>query len=69
VLITADGKKPLIRHYQHIGLDASSQLARRFANAPGIAFMAGSRNNITVLDVDEPGDTRSQWTMGGFLDR
>jgi hypothetical protein len=56
VLITADGKKPLIRHYQHIGLDASSQLARRFANAPGIAFMAGLRNMITVLDIDEPGD-------------
>ena len=56
VLITAEGKKPLVRHYQRIGLPASAQIARRFANAQGIAFMAGPRNSITVLDIDAPGD-------------
>ena len=56
VAITAEGKKPLVRHYQRIGLPASAQIARRFANAQGIAFMAGPRNSITVLDIDAPGD-------------
>jgi hypothetical protein len=56
VSITDEGKRPLVSHYQRIGLPASAQVARRFANARGIGFMAGSRNNITVLDIDEPGD-------------
>jgi hypothetical protein len=56
VLITAEGKKPLVSHYQRIGLPASAQIARKFADAPGIAFMAGMRNGVTALDVDEPGD-------------
>jgi hypothetical protein len=56
VLITPEGKKPLVCHYQHIGLPGSAQIARRFADAPGIGFMAGPRNRITVLDVDQPGD-------------
>jgi Bifunctional DNA primase/polymerase, N-terminal/Primase C terminal 1 (PriCT-1) len=60
VLITAEGKKPLVSQYQHIGLPASAQIARKFADAPGIAFMAGPRNSITILDIDEPGDTPLQ---------
>jgi hypothetical protein len=56
VLITPEGKKPLVRHYQRIGLPASAQIARRFADAPGIGFMAGPRNSVTVLDIDEAGD-------------
>ena len=42
VLITPQEKKPLVRHYQRIGLPASAQIARRFADAPGIGFMAGT---------------------------
>jgi Bifunctional DNA primase/polymerase, N-terminal/Primase C terminal 1 (PriCT-1) len=56
MLITPEGKKPLVRHYQNIGLPASAQIARKFADAPGIGFMAGQRNRIAVLDIDEPGD-------------
>jgi hypothetical protein len=56
VSISAEGKKPLIRNYQHIGLPASAQIARRFADAQGIAFMAGVRNGITALDIDETGN-------------
>jgi hypothetical protein len=38
-----------------MGLPASSQMAIRFPDAPGLAAMAGSRNKITVIDIDERG--------------
>jgi hypothetical protein len=56
VSITAEGKKPLVSNYQRIGLPASAQIARKFADAQGIAFMAGARNGITALDIDAPGE-------------
>jgi hypothetical protein len=47
---------PLVTNYQRMGLPASRQMALRFPDAPGIAAMAGPRNNFTVIDIDERGE-------------
>jgi len=58
-------KKPLVNRYNRFGLRASSAVARRYPDAPAIGFMAGSRNRITIGDVDEVGEKPLQ----RFLDR
>jgi len=58
-------KKPLVSRYNRFGLRASSAVARRYPDAPAIGFMAGSRNRITIGDVDEVGEKPLQ----RFLDR
>jgi hypothetical protein len=47
-------KKPAVKNYGRMGLPASADLARkpRFANHDALAFIAGQRSRITVLDVD-----------------
>jgi Bifunctional DNA primase/polymerase, N-terminal len=47
-----NGKKPALDHYQKLGLRGSQQLTFRFPDHDALAFMCGSRNAITVLDVD-----------------
>ena len=49
-----DDKKPLITRYDRIGVTASGQLAfdLRFEECMNLAFMAGKRNRISVVDVD-----------------
>lgn len=49
-----DDKKPLIARYDRIGVNASGQLAfdLRFDECMNLAFMAGKRNRISVVDVD-----------------
>lgn len=44
-------KKPYISGAQHLQIGQSMRLVRDFPNA-GVAFWAGKRNGITVLDVD-----------------
>jgi hypothetical protein len=46
---------PLVSHYNRMGLRASRQMALRFPDAPGLAAMAGARNRLTVIDIDERG--------------
>jgi len=46
---------PLVTNYQRMGLPASGDMALRFPDAPGIAAMAGPRNKLAVIDVDERG--------------
>ena len=48
-------KLPRVRNYQTIGLPASAQLALKFLDATGLACMAGSRNKLTIIDVDGRG--------------
>jgi hypothetical protein len=50
-----DRRKPTVSNYRTMGLPASRQMALRFPNADGFAFMAGARNRITVLDIDARG--------------
>ena len=53
---TAEVKRgPLISNYNRVGLRASQQMILRFSDAPGLAAMAGARNNFTIIDVDERG--------------
>jgi Bifunctional DNA primase/polymerase, N-terminal/Primase C terminal 1 (PriCT-1) len=52
VRISADDKRPAIKHYNRIGLSASAKLATRFANDNAFGFMLDERNKVTVLDVD-----------------
>jgi Bifunctional DNA primase/polymerase, N-terminal/Primase C terminal 1 (PriCT-1) len=45
-------KRPAVRNYSRIGLPASAALTSRLGSAEMLGFMCGSRNRITVLDVD-----------------
>ena len=49
-------KRPMISNYGKLGLSGSAKLVAvpKFETATGIAFMAGRRNGITILDVDTP---------------
>ena len=51
-----DDKKPLVTRYDRLGVTASGQLAfdLRFEECMNLAFMAGRRNGISVVDVDTP---------------
>lgn len=53
-VVVADGnKRPAITGYDKIGLPGSYQLAIKFAEARSFGFMAGGRNRLTVLDLDD----------------
>jgi hypothetical protein len=56
-----DNKTPLVRHYSRVGLQASTKLTRRFADATALGFMAGPPSGVTVLDYDSTEE-------GGFGD-
>jgi hypothetical protein len=45
-------KRPAIRNYMKIGLRASTELTRRFANAEGIGFALGRKTALAVVDID-----------------
>jgi len=47
---------PLVTNYQRMGLPASRDMALSFPDAPGIAAMAGPRNKLAVIDIDERGE-------------
>jgi Primase C terminal 1 (PriCT-1) len=52
VEITADNKKPSISGYLKTGLRGSAQLALKFAEAQSFGFACGSRNRLTIVDMD-----------------
>ena len=43
VRISADDKRPAVKHYKKIGLPGSAQLAMRFENDNAFGFMVGDR--------------------------
>lgn len=45
-------KRPRIRNWQKVGLNGSSQLAMKFADADQFGFQCGERNRITLIDID-----------------
>lgn len=50
----ANGKRPASRGYERVGIPGSAQLALKFPEIDALAFMAGKRTKITVLDIDSP---------------
>jgi Bifunctional DNA primase/polymerase, N-terminal len=50
--VDADRKAPSVKKPERFGIPASTQLIRRFPKANALGFIAGQRNNITVLDID-----------------
>lgn len=46
------GKLPAVKGYARFGLKASEQLAFKFPEIDALAFMAGGRTKITVVDID-----------------
>jgi primase-like protein/bifunctional DNA primase/polymerase-like protein len=58
-------KRPMVSRYNRFGLVGSSEIANKFAHAPAIGFMGGSRNGVTVLDVD----TTDERVLADALDR
>src|ERR1700730_317242 len=49
-------KIPAVRHYLSLGVRASTDLTRRFADAQGIGLALGRRSGLAVVDVDTPDD-------------
>jgi Bifunctional DNA primase/polymerase, N-terminal len=47
-------KRPMVTNFTKFGLRASTDVASRFAHAPGIAFMCGKHSRITIVDIDSP---------------
>lgn len=47
-----ENKVPSIRHWQRVGIEGSSQLAIKFAEADAFGFECGKRNGITLVDID-----------------
>ena len=45
-------KRPMVSRYNRFGQRASTEIARKYPNAPAIGFMCGKRNGITSLDCD-----------------
>ena len=45
-------KKPLVRNYQRIGLNASAQLVAKFADESALGFMCGKQSRIVIIDID-----------------
>jgi hypothetical protein len=58
-------KKPIVSRYNRFGLRASSEIARKYPEAPAIGFMCGNRSGVTVLDVD----TTDERVLADALDR
>jgi primase-like protein len=58
VEVTSDNqKKPLVIGYLKTGLRGSGQLALKFADARSFGFACGSRNRLTVIDMDSTDPT------------
>ena len=58
-------KRPLMSHWNKIGIRGSAEIARKFSNAGGIACVAGPRNRLTVIDIDG----KSEHELKRALDR
>ena len=52
VTFPVENKKPRIRNWQRLGLNGSSQLAMKFADAEAFGFQCGKPNRITLIDID-----------------
>src|SRR5262249_8978617 len=58
-------KRPMVSRYNRFGLPASTEIARKYPDAPAIGFMCGRRSGVTVLDVD----TTDERVLADAVDR
>jgi hypothetical protein len=63
VEITPERKRPMVNHFDRIGVRYSGQLALKFPASDSFAFSAGRRNGLTVIDLD----TRDERTVADAL--
>ncbi len=61
-----EGKKPAVSGYQTIGSRLSGQLPLKFPEAEALAFVAGTRTRVTVVDIDSPNDQLLNDTLKRF---
>ena len=47
-----ENKRPAVTNFQRVGLPASRKLAEKYANADAFGFIAGDRNGLTIIDID-----------------
>jgi Bifunctional DNA primase/polymerase, N-terminal len=45
-------KRPMVQHWMKMGVRASTELTRKFANAQGIGIALGPCNGLAVVDAD-----------------
>lgn len=63
----SDGrKKPIISHWQKVGLQATEELITKFGDAPGIGFQCGQRSGIVEVDVDDPNHRALDFAISRF---
>jgi len=56
LLIEGKTKKPATKGYNRVGLKGSGQLAIKFPDVDALAFMAGGRSGLSLVDIDSPDD-------------
>lgn len=55
--VHGDEKRPAVGNYLTAGIPASRQWAAKFTEADALGIACGSRNRLTVLDIDEPDES------------
>ena len=60
------GKRPAVRGYAKAGSDQSRQWVLKFPEADALAFMAGARTRISVVDVDSTDETLLRDTLARY---
>lgn len=65
-----DGKRPLVRNPSRLGARAALQIAARprFAEATGLGFWCGKRNELTIVDIDSTADAELQRAIDRYGD-
>jgi Bifunctional DNA primase/polymerase, N-terminal len=64
VFPVGEGKKPLIRGWQKVGLRGSAELADKFTDADALGYVTGRRSNVTVLDIDTTDERVAENAIG-----
>jgi hypothetical protein len=64
VFPVGEGKRPLVRGWQKVGLKGSAELAEKFLDANALGYVTGGRSNVTVLDIDTTDEKIAEDAIG-----
>src|SRR4051794_192870 len=53
VAVDASTKRPMITNYGRVGLRGSRRLTLKYGEASSFGFVAGKRNRLTIVDLDD----------------